>query len=371
VSQVLAVAAGLAATGFAIDLIADGARRFRPHAAAYAAGMTMFAVATWALAAGLIWGWTDGLYRVFFLFGAIVNIPMLAVGSMFLVVGRRSGHVAFILTGAIAAMATTLTLTVPFENALPGGGIPQDIFGTEVDFGPRLFAIIGGALGGTTIILLGLVSLVRFWRKERSLVVGNVLIVAGTLAAAAGGTTVGFLDPAIVFEVSLLAAATLIWAGYRVTRAGHRARSSPLPMIVLAGPSIESPERAHAEVMIGALERAGYVVVCPARDIEDWGNVGYTPRESMAHTCRAIDRSQAVVVDLHHGYGVVAAGYAHAVGVPVLMAAPDGERIPRPLRGVATGEVYYRSVDDVVSRLAAILPPGAARSVSETGGELV
>jgi hypothetical protein len=112
--------------------------------------------------------------------------------------------------------------------------------------------------------------------------------------------------------------------------------------------------------MIGALERAGYRVICPARDIEDWGNVGYTPEEATRRTCRAIDQSGAVVVDLHHGYGVVSAGYAYARNVPIIMAAPEGSRIARPLRGVATSEVYYRSVDDVVDRLSEILPPGPA-----------
>lgn len=356
-SDLLAIVAGLAATGFTADLAMDAARKRRPHALAYTAGMASFAVATWALAAGLLTGWTSGSYRVFFLFGTVLNVMLLAVGSMFLVVGKRSGHAFFLFTGAISAMATTLITTVPFVKELPVGGIPDDMWGPDVEFGPTLFAVIGGAVGGTTIIVLGLVSLIRFWRTNRRIVAGNALIVLGTLAASAGGSRLGFLDEATTFELSLMLAAVLIWAGYRVTR-GARSAPVPPPTIVLAGPSIENPERAHAELMISQLERAGYRVICPARDIEDWGNVGYTPQDAMAHTRRAIDSAKAVVVDLHHGYGVVAAGYAYAVGVPVLMAAPEGTRIPRPLQGVSVGEVYYRSIDDVASRLAEIVPPG-------------
>lgn len=360
---VIAVVAGIVASAFTIDLALDALRRRRPHVTAYTAGMAAFAGATWALAAGVLTGWTETSYRLFFLFGTVVNVLLLAVGSMFLVVGRRSGHAFFLFTGAITAMATTLITTVPFVKELPTSGIPSDMWGPDVVFGPKLFAVIGGAVGGTTIIVLGLISLLRFWRKNRKLVWGNALIVAGTLAASAGGTRLGFLDETTTFELSLMAAAALIWAGYRVTR-GARAAVAPLPTIVLAGPSIENPERAHAELMIGLLERAGYRVICPARDIEDWGNVGYTPHESMAHTRRAIDSAAAVVVDLHHGYGVVAAGYAYAVGVPVLMAAPEGTRIPRPLQGVSVGEVYYRSIDDVVSRLGELVPPGTPTPVA-------
>jgi hypothetical protein len=182
--------------------------------------MTMFAVATWCLFLGVTLGWTGGVYRLFFLFGAVLNIPFLALGSMFLVVGKRSGHVMTIALGALAAISTTLTLTVPFQQPLPDGGIPHDMFATG--FGPRLFAIIGGATGTTILMALALVSLFRFWRKDRRIVWGNALIVAGTLSAAWGGTGLA-LGEASGFALSLLLAVTFIWAGYRVA-SGRRQR---------------------------------------------------------------------------------------------------------------------------------------------------
>lgn len=211
--SVLAGVAGLAATIFAIDLWRGYRLRPRPHIAAYGAGMALFATATWCLFIGLTFGWTGSVYRTFFLFGAVLNIPLLALGSMFLVVGRRSGHVTTIAIGAITAIATTLTFTVPFEQPLPEGGIPHDMFATG--FGPRLFAIIGGAMGATILVVLALVSLVRFWKRDRRIVWGNALIVAGTLAAAWGGTGLA-LGEAGGFALSLFLAVSFIWAGYRV-----------------------------------------------------------------------------------------------------------------------------------------------------------
>ncbi len=354
-STTISLVAALAASLFALDLIRDALRSRKPHTAAYAAGVTFFAIATWALAVGLLTGWTGASYRTFFLFGAVLNIPLLAVGSMFLVAGRRAGHLAFLVTGALSAMATTLTLTVPFTNPLPQSGVPAAVFGEEIVFGPRLFAVISGALGGTTIILLGLVSIFRFWRRNRRITVGNLLIVAGVIAASAGGTSLAFLDEAGTFALSLLVAVVLIWMGYRVTRSG-RAVKPNRPTVVLAGPSTENPERAHVEIMISAFERAGYDVVCPARDIEDWGAVEFTPREATRLVLSAIDRADGVVLDLHHGYGTVAAGYAAARDVPVIVGAPDGDPIPRPLRGIATAEVHYRSVEDVLDALMDLVP---------------
>lgn len=206
------IAAG-AATTFSIDLWRDYRGRPRPHIAAYAAGMTLFAVATWCLFIGVSFGWTGPVYRMFFLFGAVLNIPLLALGSMFLVVGKRSGHVMTVAIGAIAAIASTLILTVPFEHPLPDSGIPHDMFASG--FGPRLFALIGGASGATILLVLSLVSLFRFWRRDREIVWGNALIVVGTMSAAWGGTGLA-LGEASGFAFSLLLAVSFIWAGYRV-----------------------------------------------------------------------------------------------------------------------------------------------------------
>jgi len=217
--SVLALIAAVAATLFAADLWRDYRDRPRPHIAAYGTGMTMFALATWALFIGVTFGWTGPVYRTFFLFGAVLNILFLALGSMFLVVGQRAGHVMTIALGAFAAISTTLTLTVSFQQELPDGGIPHDVFATG--FGPRLFAAMGGGMGATILIVLAFVSMFRFWTTNRRIVWGSLLIVAGTFAAAWGGTGLA-LGEAGGFAFSLLLAVTFIWAGYRVAAGGRR-----------------------------------------------------------------------------------------------------------------------------------------------------
>ncbi len=54
--SVASVVAALAASTFAVDLWRGYRRRPRPHIAAYAVGMTMFAIATWALFIGVTSG---------------------------------------------------------------------------------------------------------------------------------------------------------------------------------------------------------------------------------------------------------------------------------------------------------------------------
>jgi nucleoside 2-deoxyribosyltransferase len=364
---ILAAVAATAAGAFTLDLLRDLRRRFRPHTAAYAAGIGMFFLATAALAVALAVGWNGALYRVFFLFGAILNIPFLALGSMFLVAGRRAGHAMFLLLGGLAAISTTLTLTVPFAGPLPPSGVPEQIFPPISEgFGPRLLAAISGGTATMVLLVLALVSLVRFRRADPRIIWGNLLIALGTLAAATGGSLLGFLGETAAFELSLLGAATLIWAGYRTAR-GRRAVAPPRPRVVVVGPTVDSPERAHTEVLLAALDRAGFDVVCPVRDFESWGAVGYSPAEALRQALAAIDRATVLLVDLAHDVPTaVEAGYAKALRIPVVVAAPEGSRIPRALRGVAAEEVYYHAVDDIVARLARIRDaapagrPGAA-----------
>lgn len=216
--------AGAAATVFAVDLWINYARKPRPHVLAYGIGITMFALATWALFGAMVMGWNPFLYRVFFLFGAVLNIPYLALGSMFLVGGKRAGHIMTVLLGAFSAIAITLVSTVGFQRELPDGGIPHDIFASG--FGPRMFAAIGGGMGATILIVLALVSIIRFRKTAPRVMWGSLLILLGTLAASAGGTNLA-LGEASTFALSLFLAATLIFAGYKVASGARRAAKTP------------------------------------------------------------------------------------------------------------------------------------------------
>jgi hypothetical protein len=351
----LAIIAAVAATVFTLDLVRDLAKRRRAHVVAYAIGIGMFAAATWALALGLMLGWSGPIYRTFFLFGAVLNIPFLALGSMYLVVGKRAGTIMAIALGGLSAISITLVTTVAFDRALPASGLPTDIFPPPSTFGPRTLALIGSSSGATILVLLALISVIRFWRSSRKIVIGNSLILAGTVVAAGGGTLLGLGETAL-FDISLMVTSIFLWSGYRVTKDARAKTRNKAPLIVLVGPSTESRERAHAELLMSQLEQRGYQLFCPARDIEQWGDVGFTPAEIMTQTFAQVEKAAAVLVDLAHGYGTVTAGYAAAKHIPVVVATPEGQRIPRPLRGVADLEIYYSSIDMIANRLAKVVP---------------
>lgn len=228
----LALIAALVATGFATDLWRSQLRRPRFHALSWAAAMSMFAVATWTLAWGLGRGWTDSSFRVFYYLGAIVNIPVLALGSVALVRGERAARrlIGFLI--AFFALAAWSTMVAPAVGEIGQIGVPEgsavfqrgmiDAVGVPPIPSPRTFAAIAGGLGTVVIVGLALFSILRR-RGSRYARWGNLLIIGGTLAPAFGGSLTA-LGEGGAFAVSLLIGAVLLWAGYRVA-------SRPVPAL--------------------------------------------------------------------------------------------------------------------------------------------
>lgn len=216
----LSVLAALAASALVLELVLSWRDRPRPHVAAWALAMALYATATWLLVAGLTLGWSSGIFRTFYGLGAIVNVPFLGVGSAYLVWGERGGRrlLEFFLIGG--GFALFITFTAPFVMDLPEDGLPagSDVF-AGIDnvgpAGPRFYALIFNILGTALLVGLAAYSATRFWWSNRRLVAGNVLIVLGGLLPAFGGSLFAIGETS-AFALSLFLGAMLLWIGFRV-----------------------------------------------------------------------------------------------------------------------------------------------------------
>ncbi len=139
---VLSAFSSLVAGWFAFDLIRSAAAKRRPHTAAYAAGMTMFAAATLASFLSIAFGWTDAIYKIFYLFGGVLNVPFLALGSVYLVGGERWGRA---MLGLLLALYLDGHVAGPAR--LPWAAIPDEI----LPRGSEIFA----SGGITTLVAIG------------------------------------------------------------------------------------------------------------------------------------------------------------------------------------------------------------------------
>jgi hypothetical protein len=222
----LSIIGASVATWLAIELLRSWRSSKRLHAEIWAFAFAAYALAMWALAFGLGVGWTSFSFRSFYFLGAIANIALLAAGSISLhsvTWGKRAMNV----TALWLVFGFFATFLAPFTEPLPSSGIPEgsEVFGFTFMIevlslpGPRMFAAISGAVGSIIIIVLAAISVVRSWNSMRRLAYGNLLIVAGTIVPATGGSLTA-LGESAALSLTLTIGILLLWWGYKLASAG-------------------------------------------------------------------------------------------------------------------------------------------------------
>ncbi|HEV3351802.1 MAG TPA: hypothetical protein VG076_02700 [Acidimicrobiales bacterium] len=228
-----AVAAGatLVAVAFAMSTFERWLDRRRRHELAWAIALALFAAGAGCLWLGASSGWTLPTFRAFYLFGAVINVPVLALGTVYLLGGRRAGDRTALVVGAFAAFATGVIVvapahTIPSATALPQG---SDVFGVL----PRVLAAVASA-GGALVVLGGAVW--SAWRLRRGRRMwANVVIAAGTLVLGASGLLNSVLGEMEAFAVTLAVGVSILYAGFLLAVTPAR-RPAP-PAVPAAAPS--------------------------------------------------------------------------------------------------------------------------------------
>src|SRR5439155_8956830 len=93
---------------FGVSLARQFLGRRRPHQAIWAIALIMYAAASFALFLGVLNGWTTAEYRVYWLFGAVLNVPYLTLGESYLLI-RRSNVTTALLVLVLFASAFAMS----------------------------------------------------------------------------------------------------------------------------------------------------------------------------------------------------------------------------------------------------------------------
>jgi hypothetical protein len=196
VDALLAFAAALITLRLSADLVRRFRTRRAPELAAWAAGLGAYSLAAGALAWGAAAGWSEGVFRVYYLAGGLLTAALLGAGSLLLLGRRWVAFAALVYVG----LAIGVAVAVPLQAELSGSEIPeaQDV----LDLWPaRLLAIVGNSVGTLAVVVVAIATF-----RKRPL--PNTLILAGIAVAAIGsglaGLGVGALAPAIVLAAILL-----------------------------------------------------------------------------------------------------------------------------------------------------------------------
>ena len=233
----LAVAAALVALAFGLSTFERWLVRRRQHELLWSVALAMFSVAAFALAAGAALGWSGPSFRLFYLFGAIANVPFLAAGTVSLLGGRRWGDPTAWAVSLFGAFAAGVMATATFTHALPASELAQGshVLGAL----PRVLAAV--ASGGGALVVFGgaAYSAVRR-RSDRRLLFGNLLIAAGTALLGASGLLNSVFDAMTGFAVMLVAGITVLFAGFLVA-SGPVRRRPRLSLVTTDSPASGAP----------------------------------------------------------------------------------------------------------------------------------
>lgn len=248
-SVLLSIAAAVVAALFAVSLALRFIRSARTYKLCWSIALGMFSVASAALAYGLGVGWSGLAFGAFYLFGAILTVPFLGLGQAYILWPERFSYAIAIGVTAFALAATITLLAAPMTVAPTGKGhIPsgREVYATRIPeerlpavcsdpaaagrpecrreadplaVWPRIFAAIGNVLG-TLLVLAGtLTSALRLLRKANRgrrgtrLAVGNLVIAAGVVVVASGGTGARF-GPTAVLPFTLAAGVSIMYGGF-------------------------------------------------------------------------------------------------------------------------------------------------------------
>jgi hypothetical protein len=225
----LAFLATAVATLFAQATLVRFTKDRRPQDLAWTISLAMFALASAFLATGVSTGWDNGLFRLFFLFGAVLTVPWLALGTVYLLWGKARGRRVQWGLVFFSGLAAGVLFTAPIDGPLHGTAIPvgSEVFGVF----PRVLAAVGSGVGAVVIIGGALWSAWRFARARTQpgngrRAAANVLIALGTLVLSSGGLIQGFAGKDEAFVITLASGIVVIYVGFLVASGAGATRGT-------------------------------------------------------------------------------------------------------------------------------------------------
>lgn len=193
-------------------------------------GVALYGVGTLTEALTTVFGWSEPVFRSWYIAGALLGAAPLAQGTVYLLLPRR------IADRLAIAMVTYIAMASAFVVATP---IVSDLVETHRLSGEvmawqwvRLFSPLVNLYAVVFLIGWAIWSAVRYKRRGESgaRVRGNILIAVGAILPGVGGSfaRAGVVE---VLYVTELIGLILIWAGYRAiagdtTQSVHAAQRS-------------------------------------------------------------------------------------------------------------------------------------------------
>ena len=222
-TQAFAAIATLVSLAFGMSTFERWLAKRRPHEAAWSAALFLFAAGSLALLVATAIGWGEWSLRAFYLFGGILDVPFLALGTVYLLAGERIGRPTAQALVVAAAFSTGVMAVAPLKAPVDPDRFPtgKDYFGVL----PRVLAGVGSAVAATVIIGGAVWSAWRLLRGRRPagsvpavrLAAANVHIAIGTLVISAKQLFESLGDEETAFAAAVATGIVIIFVGFLLT----------------------------------------------------------------------------------------------------------------------------------------------------------
>lgn len=222
---------------FSVALLRRFGRRRRLAELAWGVALAQYAVASLAVAAGVGGGWDPTLYRIFWLFGALLNVPWLALGSIALLGNKVASMAALVLVAVGSVWALVAVGGGDLDRvALETRQIPKgsDVWCSNAAFTPscdparslaRLYSLPSFAIVALIAVLSGRRR--RGVRPPPERVRANWIIAAGVTLNAIGGFALVSKGRGGPFSIVLAVSVTVMFAGFVLASRQPQAETTP------------------------------------------------------------------------------------------------------------------------------------------------
>jgi hypothetical protein len=178
-------------------------------------GIAMYGIGTLTESLTTVFGWSEPVFRGWYISGVLLGGAPLATGTVYLVMSKKSADKIATALVAYVAIASAFVLTTPIVNELVE---PNRLSGEVMAWTwVRLFSPLANLYALVFLVGGAIWSAWKYWNvgDASSRVLGNIYIAVGAILPGIGGSfaRAGVVEVLYVTEVVGL---LLIWAGFRV-----------------------------------------------------------------------------------------------------------------------------------------------------------
>ena len=225
----------IATTIVALTFSATLLRRYRArggmHLLWWAVGTFTYALGTITESWVTLFGWHEGIFRAWYITGALLGGAPLAQGTVYLLARRRTADILTVLLVTAILVASACVLMSPINYGLVE---PHRLSGKVLAWHwVRMFSPFINTYAFLFLVGGAVLSAFRYRRRTATShrFIGNVYIAVGALLPGIGGTFTRFGHTEVLYVTEFIGL-VLIYVGYRYSTAGARVPGGVLTLEV-------------------------------------------------------------------------------------------------------------------------------------------